>query len=191
MELDANGRPQPTGQFETLEADAIVLALGQETDSGFLHRVPDIEVASDGTVRVGHDLMTGHPGIFAGGDMVAGERSVTVSVGHGKRAARHIDAWLRGEHVPAPAKHPLVSFDMLHLPVYSDADPSSQKTLALSERAERLRGNRRRPDGARGALRSATLPLLRQLLRMRQLFRRLSGGRHHQARAGPALSLRL
>ncbi len=38
MALDANGRPQPTGQFETLTADAVVLALGQETESGFLRR---------------------------------------------------------------------------------------------------------------------------------------------------------
>ena len=125
MELDAKGRPQPTGRFETLKADAIVLALGQETDSGFLRRVPGIEFAADGTVKVGPDMMTGHAGIFAGGDMVPGERSVTVSVGHGKRAARHIDAWLRGEPLSSRArKHPLVTFDMLHLPVYSDADPS-------------------------------------------------------------------
>jgi NADPH-dependent glutamate synthase beta subunit-like oxidoreductase len=69
MELDANGRPQPTGRFETLQADAIVLALGQVTESGFLRQVPGIEFAEDGVVRVGLDMMTGHPGIFAGGDM--------------------------------------------------------------------------------------------------------------------------
>ena len=40
--------------------------------------------------------MTGCPGVFAGGDMVPSERTVTVGVGHGKKAARHIDAWLRG-----------------------------------------------------------------------------------------------
>ena len=102
MELDANGRPQPTGRFETLKADAIVLALGQETDSGFLRQVPGIEFAEDGIVKVGPDMMTGHPGIFAGGDMVPGERSVTISVGHGKHAARHIDAWLRGERYQPP-----------------------------------------------------------------------------------------
>ncbi len=33
MELDETGFPQPTGRFETLEADAVILALGQETDS--------------------------------------------------------------------------------------------------------------------------------------------------------------
>jgi formate dehydrogenase (NADP+) beta subunit len=42
-------------------------------------------------------MMTGHPGIFAGGDMVPSERTVTVAVGHGKKAARHINAWLKGQ----------------------------------------------------------------------------------------------
>jgi ferredoxin len=46
-------------------------------------------------------MMTGHPGIFAGGDMVPAERTVTVAIGHGKKAARHIDAWLRGERLRA------------------------------------------------------------------------------------------
>ena len=134
MELDAHGKPQPTGKFETLQADAVLLALGQETDSGFLRRVPGIEFAADGVVKVAPDMMTGHAGIFAGGDMVPGERSVTVSVGHGKRAARNIDAWLRGEQHQQPARHPVVTFDMLRLPVYSDADPSPQKTLAAAAR---------------------------------------------------------
>jgi NADPH-dependent glutamate synthase beta subunit-like oxidoreductase len=137
MELDAEGRPHPTGRFETLQADAIVLALGQETDSAFLRQVPGMEFAPDGAVQVTADMMTGHRGIFAGGDMVAGERTVTVSVGHGKRAAANIDAWLRSTTHQRPAKHPLVDFGMLHLPVYSDADPRPQKTLDL---AARLRG---------------------------------------------------
>lgn len=134
MELDAQGRPRPTGRFETLQADAIVLALGQETDSGFLRTLPGIELQADGVVKVGPDMMTGHPGVFAGGDMIAGERTVTVSVGHGKRAARHMDAWLRGETYHPAAKHSLVSFAMLHLPVYSDADPAAQRALSLAER---------------------------------------------------------
>ena len=134
MELDANGRARPTGQFETLRADAVVLAVGQETDSGFLRKVQGIEFAEDGIVKVGPDMMTGHPGIFAGGDMVPSERTVTISVGHGKLAARHIDAWLHGEHYKKLAKHPVVTFSMLHLPVYSDADPSPQRALAAGER---------------------------------------------------------
>ena len=135
MELDANGRPHPTGRFEKLTTDAIVLALGQETDSRFLGQIRAIEFAADGAVKVDSNMMTGHAGIFAGGDMVPGEQSVTISVGHGKRAARNIDAWLRGTRYEPTPKHPLVDFDALHLPVYSDAEPRPQRTLALAERA--------------------------------------------------------
>jgi NADPH-dependent glutamate synthase beta subunit-like oxidoreductase len=136
MELDEHGRPKPTGQFDELKADAVVLALGQETDAGFLRQVPGIGFKPDGTVVVGRDMMTGHPGIFAGGDMVPSERTVTVAVGHGKLAARHIDAWLAGRKYQAPAPPPLVNFAMLNLPVFSDADPSVQRMLKGSERAE-------------------------------------------------------
>ncbi len=135
MELDEKGRARPTGKFETLKADAVVLALGQDTDSGFLRAVPGIEFQADGTVIVGPNMMTGHAGIFAGGDMVPSERTVTVAVGHGKKAARHIDAWLRGEAYAAPARHPVVKFDMLHLPVFSDAQPAVQRVLSGAERA--------------------------------------------------------
>jgi len=134
MELDAHGRPQPTGRFETLRADAIVLALGQETDSDFLRSVPGIQFGADGTVRVGPNMMTGHPGVFAGGDMVPSERTVTVAVGHGRRAARHIDAWLRGAQYAKPATGQVVSFGMLSLPVYSDADAAHQQELSAAER---------------------------------------------------------
>ncbi len=134
MTLDENGRPQPTGEIETLEADAVVLALGQQTDSAFLRRVPGIECQADGTVIVDAHLMTGHPGIFAGGDMVPCERTVTVAVGHGKLAARNIDAWLRGTHYVEPAKALVVSFAMLRPPVFSAIDPTAQKTLAVADR---------------------------------------------------------
>jgi NADPH-dependent glutamate synthase beta subunit-like oxidoreductase len=134
VELDRNGRPQPTGQFETLEADAVVLALGQQTESGFLAHVPGIEFRADGTVIVGPDMMTGHAGIFAGGDMVPSERTVTVAVGHGKHAARHIDAWLRGAVYERPPKHPPVSFDMLDLPIFLEAARRREPALPLTAR---------------------------------------------------------
>lgn len=137
MELDSHGRPRPTGKLETLAADAVVLAVGQDIDSHFLRGVPGIKLAADAAVQVGPDMMTGHPGIFAGGDVVAGAQSVTISVGHGKRAAQHIDAWLRGQVVHEPPAAPLASFAGLHLPVYSDASPSSQKAL---EPAQRVHG---------------------------------------------------
>jgi NADPH-dependent glutamate synthase beta subunit-like oxidoreductase len=134
MELGSDGFPRPTGVMETLQADAVVLALGQDTDSGFLRAVPGIEFKPDGTVIVGSDMMTGAQGIFAGGDMVPSQRTVTVAVGHGKLAARNIDGWLRGaryQPIPAPS---LVDYAMLHLPVFNDADPTPQHELEQAAR---------------------------------------------------------
>ena len=96
MELDETGFPQPTGELEELEADSVVLALGQQADLSLLEGIAGIDV-EDGVVKVGPNMMTGHEGIFAGGDMVPDERTVTVGIGHGKKAARHIDGWLRGK----------------------------------------------------------------------------------------------
>ncbi len=97
MELDEEGRPHPTGRLETLAADTVIMAVGQDADTAFLRQVPDVEFKPDGTVLVSPSMMTGCPGVFAGGDMVPSERTVTVGVGHGKKAAQFIDAYLRGD----------------------------------------------------------------------------------------------
>jgi NADPH-dependent glutamate synthase beta subunit-like oxidoreductase len=136
MELDGSGFPRPTGRFETLAADTVILALGQDADTGFLRKVPGVEFERDGTVKVSSSLETGCPGIFAGGDMVPSERTVTVGVGHGKKAARHIDAWLRGRTVPSVPKHDLATFEGLHLWYFGDAARSAQPELSPEERVE-------------------------------------------------------
>ncbi len=129
MELDETGWPQPTGEFETIEADTLIMALGQEVDTGFLQSCPGVAVGKDGVVEVDTRMMTGYPGLFAGGDMVPAERTVTVAVGHGKKAARNIDAYLRGETYAAAPKHELADFAMLNTWYYTDADKSLQPTL--------------------------------------------------------------
>ena len=133
MELDAAGFPQPTGEIETLAADSVVLALGQDVDLGLLDNVPGLDV-TDGVVKVDANMMTGHPGIFAGGDMVPAERNVTVGVGHGKKAAKHIDAWLNGTTYVAPPKHPLATFEKLNTWYYSDAPKTVRPTLDIIRR---------------------------------------------------------
>jgi NADPH-dependent glutamate synthase beta subunit-like oxidoreductase len=136
MALDDNGRPQPTGHYETLEADTLILAVGQDTDSLFLRSVPDIAFQSDGTVIVDTGMQTGATGIFAGGDMVPSERTVTAAVGHGKKAARHIDAWLRNtRYIPAP-KHDLVGYEKLHIWYLTDADQKKQDHVPAEQRNE-------------------------------------------------------
>ena len=133
MRLDETGFPQPTGEFETLETDSLVLALGQDVDLSLLDDVPGLEI-KDGVVQVASNMMTGFAGIFAGGDMVPSERTVTVAVGHGKKAARHIDAWLRGA-VYAPAeKHELASIDKLNDWYYADAPKTVRPMLEAARR---------------------------------------------------------
>ncbi len=134
MELDDSGFPQPTGRYETLEADTLILALGQEADTGFLREVPGVDLSRDGTVAVSSTLETGSPGVFAGGDMVEGERTVTVGVGHGKKAARQIDAFLREQPESRPAKHDTATFDKLHLWYFGDNPSRRQPELAPEAR---------------------------------------------------------
>ncbi len=133
MELDETGFPQGTGEMEELEADSVVLALGQDADLSLLEGVEGIE-SDGGTVAVSPNMMTGHPGIFAGGDMVPDERTVTVGIGHGKRAARNIDAWLSGVAYAGTHKHELASFDKLNTWYYSDAPQSMRPTLDVARR---------------------------------------------------------
>jgi len=133
MALDDKGFPQPTGEFETLEADSLVLALGQDVDLSLLDGVPGLAI-KDGTVQVGSNMMTGYPGVFAGGDMVPSERTVTVAVGHGKKAARHIDAWLHGATYAPPPKHELATFDKLNPWYYSDAPKTVRPLLDIARR---------------------------------------------------------
>lgn len=133
MVLDEKGFPQATGEFETLEADSLVLALGQDVDLSLLEGVPGLEI-KDGVVQVGPNMMTGHPGIFAGGDMVPSERTVTVAVGHGKKAARHIDGWLRDEAYVPPEKHEIAGFDKLNGWYYADAPATVRPVLDIARR---------------------------------------------------------
>jgi 2-oxoacid:acceptor oxidoreductase delta subunit (pyruvate/2-ketoisovalerate family) len=134
MALDDKGFPQPTGEVETLDADSLVLALGQEVDLSLLEGVEGLRIV-DGVVAVDPaTMMTGHPGLFAGGDMVPAERNVTVAVGHGKKAARHIDAWLAGSRLEPRPKPAPATADRLNTWYYSDAPKTVRPRLDLARR---------------------------------------------------------
>ena len=156
MEIGADGKARGTGKYETLEADAVVLAIGQDADTHFLAGMSGVEVQSDGTVKVDERKMTGRPGLFAGGDMVPAERSVTVAVGHGKKAARHIDAWLRGTAYEKGPTRSLAAFRELRLwftrvvaqqaqartPLAARHDGFGEVVAGLSEREARFEARR-------------------------------------------------
>lgn len=134
MRLDDDGRPQPTGEFEQLETDSVVLAVGQAADLTLVQGLPEITVHSE-VIDVGPDMMTARAGVFAGGDVVAGARTLTDAVGHGKKAAKAIDAWLRGETPVARTRPPLAVFDRLNTWYYADAPQVHRPRLDAARRA--------------------------------------------------------
>ena len=100
---------------------------------------------------------------------------MTTAVGHGKKAARNIDAFLRGENYVQPPKDPIVPFEVLNLPVFLDAGAPAKPRNCRSTRAQavsrRSHGGLTEPEARYEA---KPLPVLRQLFRMRQLLRGLS-----------------
>ncbi len=126
-------RPQPTGQFETIEADTLVQALGQNIETKAIEQIPGVEII-DGIMKTDATLQTGAKGVFAGGDMVPSSRTVTIAIGHGKKAARNIDAYLSNSQYEAPEKHELASYDKLNTWYYSDAPRTIQPVLDVLRR---------------------------------------------------------
>jgi NADPH-dependent glutamate synthase beta subunit-like oxidoreductase len=121
MELDETGFPQPTGRTSRLAADSVVLALGQDTDLALLGRTSRVAV-DDGVVTIDPLTMaTNRPGLFAAGDVAPGERSVTVAIGHGRRAAAGIDAYLAGLAVEPPPATDLAPYEALNTWYFEDA----------------------------------------------------------------------
>ena len=134
MALDEKGFPQPTGEFENLDADSVILALGQEVDLSVINGMTEVNV-DDGVVEVDGFLMTGRRGLFAGGDAVPGERTATNAIGHGKHAARAINSWLQDQSFVYADRPDLASFDRLNTWYYSDAPKTVRPKLDAARRA--------------------------------------------------------
>ncbi|GAA4889633.1 NAD(P)-binding protein [Tessaracoccus lubricantis] len=120
MEIDDDGKARGTGRYEKLEADTVILALGQRADTDFLRAIPGMSFNDDVVDVDPHSLMTAVPGIFAGGDAVPSDRTVTIGTGHGKKAAKRIDAYLNSEEWVPPLKHPMVSLDQMNVWYFGD-----------------------------------------------------------------------
>lgn len=135
MELDEEGKARGTGRFEKLAADTVILALGQRADTDFLRAIPGMSFNDDVVDVDPTTLMTAVPGIFAGGDAVPSDRTVTIGVGHGKKAARRIDAWLNSEEWDNRPKHPIVTLDQMNVWYFGD---HARRQQVEAESAERI-----------------------------------------------------
>ena len=122
-----------TGEYETIEADIVVLAIGQVIDEQLFDNTPQIKIANK-AIQVNSIMQTGQEGIFAAGDAVPSQRSVTTALGHGKKVARAIHAWLNGDvYQPAP-QNEVASFDKMEPWYYSDAPRTVQPYLETIRR---------------------------------------------------------
>ena len=133
MRLNDEGFPEATGEYEVLGADAVVLALGQDSDLSLLDHVADIAI-DDGVVGVSTSMSATNDGIFAGGDAVPSERTATIAIGHGKRAAHGIDDYLAGHDTVNPPRHELATFERLNTWYYSDAERTRRPELEIARR---------------------------------------------------------
>jgi NADPH-dependent glutamate synthase beta subunit-like oxidoreductase len=125
------GKLSGINEFEQIFADLLIIAHRQESDSSFLRSVETISLNMDGTVPIDAKRMTGLEGIFAGGDMLAGEnRSTTIAIGHGKKAAKFINGFLFGQPYLKPEKHPTASYRKLHVWYKTEAPQKEQQKLA-------------------------------------------------------------
>lgn len=128
------GKAVGTGVFETTDADVLIIANRQEVDAAFLRSVEGININEDGTINIDAQRMTGHPGIFAGGDMLPGEnKSSTIAIGHGKKAAKYIDGYLKDSPFQKLDKHPTAGYRKLHMWYKTEADQKEQDKLMPGE----------------------------------------------------------
>jgi formate dehydrogenase (NADP+) beta subunit len=125
------GKAVGTGEFETIDADVLIVANRHETDSAFLRSVEEIIINEDGTINIDAQRMTGYEGIFAGGDMLPGEnRSSTIAIGHGKKAAKYINAYISKQPFVKQEKHPTAGYRKLHMWYQTEAPKKEQEKLS-------------------------------------------------------------
>ena len=133
VQLDDKGLPVPTGEIEELDADSLVLALGQDTDLALLDGAPGVAV-DDGYVQVQASMMTGEAGVFAGGDTIPSQRTATMAIGHGSRAALGIDAYLAGQEASGRPTAAPATFERLNTWYFAEAPRTRRPELEQARR---------------------------------------------------------
>lgn len=130
-----DGKPVPTGEFEELDADTLVLAIGQNPDFTLVENDPEIKI-TDGIFALNKKMMTGHDGVFAAGDASPGDRTATVAIGQGRNAAFHINAYLTGTEYTTPPRRNQVPYKRLNDWYYTDAPEQIRPELDPNVRTQ-------------------------------------------------------
>lgn len=96
---DESGRRRPVPVKDSnfvLDVDTVIVAIGQSPNPLLSKVTAGLKTNKDGTVAVDKNFMTSIKGVFAGGDIITGADTVISAMGAGKRAARAIDAYIKG-----------------------------------------------------------------------------------------------
>ena len=118
------------GKDFTLQADAVISAIGQYVDGKGMEAFDQLNWTRRGTIEVNHASMeTTMPGVFAAGDAVSGPATVIEAIGGGKRAADAIDRYLN--QIPQPRMPRLPVRHTLLTPIEMSA--SQRMTLKRPE----------------------------------------------------------
>jgi len=106
--FDEGGRFNPqfdSSEVMTIDADSVILAIGQRSDFSFLEEEDGVQITPSGTVQIDpQTLATTSPDTFAGGDAAFGPRIAIEAVANGKTAARSIHEYLGGTRRPTGTK---------------------------------------------------------------------------------------
>jgi NADPH-dependent glutamate synthase beta subunit-like oxidoreductase len=139
--FDENRRFNPQfieGSEETLDADTVVLAIGQAPDLSWIRPEDGLKVAPRGTLQADPvTLATSRPDVFCGGDAAFGPRIIITAVAEGKRAARSISKFLTGRVPAEPQQARVTVFDTQRYrmaPDYEKLVRSAPPTLAIDRR---------------------------------------------------------
>jgi len=104
-EPDSSGRRRPVpidGSEFFVPADHIIAAIGQTVDKSFAGDLNEIRFSEYDLLDVNPDtLETPKKGVFAGGDVVTGPKTVIEAIAQGKKAAASISAYLQGTEMPS------------------------------------------------------------------------------------------
>jgi heterodisulfide reductase subunit A-like polyferredoxin len=159
-EPDESGRrrpvPVPDSAF-TIEVDAVIPAIGQESDWACLTDECACTLSDWGTIQVDPvTLQSSDPDIFAGGDAVTGPRTVVEAIGAGKEAAISIDRFLQGldlhegrpvrwegvKDVPTEGREHLPRVAMTHAPASQRIQNFNEVQLGYDEMGSRREAKR-------------------------------------------------
>jgi len=134
---DGRRKPVPIkGSEFTIEADAVIPAIGQAPDLATLG-AEQLAKTKWGTVKVkSGSLATNIPGVFAGGDAVSGPATAIEAIAAGNLAAKYIEKYLRGESTEPEPEEPET-----YVVKMEDVRARMEGRLTVKERARRERAS--------------------------------------------------